>query len=310
MKIILFLSILSSFLCNELFLYHKDEKEFSSCKLIFLDLGANIGVQARRLYEFEKYPKRGELNNLFDKYFGLTNRNLICTFAFEPNPRHKPRLKEMEAVYHSLDIRYYFLPYGVSTINTSFYLLKPNSDTQMAASLIKTNTNLNRPINSVKVQVINLLDFLTKFIVNNLNIQAILCKMDIEGEEYNLLPSLISSGLICLIDTLTVEFHLSRSSRFQDSFIKKFKRSEVIEFQKNLRNYTIKFNTNKCKTEFIKLDDELYHSDNLLLNPLPLYKNAPIECTDAKKMCILTKSDDDMTEQQYKETIYGIKRWA
>lgn len=292
---------------NNNYNYHINEKDILLCKLIFLDLGANVGVQARRLYESLKFPKRGELNNLHDKYF-KNNKENVCTISFEPNPRHTPRLKEMEAVYQSLGIKFYFFPYAVSTIDTSFQLLKPNSDTQMAASLVKTPGDA--PTSSVTVKVINFLNFMKEFILPNKNIEAILCKMDIEGEEYNLLPALISSGYVCLINTLTVEFHLSRSSRFQDGFIKNFKRHEIAEFQKNLKNYTSKYNPNGCKTEFIKLDDELYHSDNLLQNPLPLYNGAPKECEDVQNMCILSKPIEGMTEQQYKETIFGVKRWA
>jgi FkbM family methyltransferase len=291
---------------------HPKSHEFSTCTSIFLDLGANIGVQGRRLYEIEKFPRRGVLNDLFDKHFGQTleERLKVCTFAFEPNPRHTPRLREMEAIYQSLGIRYYFLPYAVSTVDTTFQLSKPDSDTQMAASLLKTSSPAST--NSVTVQVLNLLQFFQKYFERNQKIQSFLCKMDIEGEEYNLLPSLISSGLICHIDTLTVEFHLSRSPKFRSGFLEMMQRGEIAEFQRNISSFIEKHSPKKpCKTDVMKLDDELYHGDNLLTNPFPLFRGAKEECKDVvNEMCILSDPIAGMSLQQYKETIFGIKRWA
>lgn len=303
------------FSCQPLLaLVHPKSHEFSTCTSIFLDLGANIGVQGRRLYEAEKFPLRGVLNQLFDQHFGKTmeERLQVCTFAFEPNPRHTPRLREMEAIYQSLGIRYYFFPYAVSTVDTTFQLSKPNSDTQMAASLVKTTSPATPSSNSVTVQVLNLLQFFRKYFEMNSKIQHFLCKMDIEGEEYNLLPALISSGLICHIDLLTVEYHLSRSPRFQSGFLQTMKRGEVAEFQRNISSFIDRFSSTKpCKTQVIKLDDELYHGDNLMTNPFPLFRGAKEECKDvANQMCILSDPIPGMTLQQYKETIFGIKRWA
>jgi FkbM family methyltransferase len=270
-------------------LVHPKSHEFLTCTSIFLDLGANIGVQGRRLYEPEKFPNRGLLNDLFDKHFGKTaqDRLKVCTFAFEPNPRHTPRLREMEAIYQSLGIRYYFFPYAVSTVDTTFQLSKPNSDTQMAASLVKSSSASS---NSVTVQVLNLPHFFQKFFETNRHIQSFLCKMDIEGEEYNLLPALISSGLICLIETLTVEYHLSRSPNFQSGFLKGMKRGEVADFQANITSFIERHSSMKpCKTVVIKSDDELYHNDNLLTNPFPLFRGAKEECKDvAKHMCVVS----------------------
>ena len=43
------------------------------CRHVYLDLGTNIGMQIRKLYEPELYPQSPMLP-LFDKYFGHTNR--------------------------------------------------------------------------------------------------------------------------------------------------------------------------------------------------------------------------------------------
>jgi FkbM family methyltransferase len=295
-------------------LTHPRFSEFQTCTSFFLDLGANIGVQGRRFYENDKFPKRGVLNALFKQHFGSPdNRSHVCTFAFEPNPRHAPRLREMEAVYQSLGYRYYFFPYAVSTLDTTFQLTKPNSDTQMAASLEKDPLKKSgRP--SVTVQVIDFLAFLQHLLLSKEKDNKkgrVLCKMDIEGEEYNLLPALISSGLICLIDTISVEYHLSRAPNFRSGFLQLYKRAELAEFQSNVSHYIDKYSPRRpCHTVVKRSDDELYHDDSLLTNPLPLFKGASPDCQNVSRMCILSEPVEGMSLEQYKDTIFGIKRWA
>jgi FkbM family methyltransferase len=293
---------------------HPKSDEFSNCTSIFLDLGANIGVQGRRLYEMEKFPRRGILNDLFDKHFGKTaeERLNVCTFAFEPNPRHTPRLREMEAIYQSLGIRYYFYPYAVSTVDTTFQLSRPtNTQTQVAASLVKPSVPSINATNLVTVQVLNLIQFFHKYFEKNRKIQSFLCKMDIEGEEYNLLPSLISSGLICHIDSLFVEYHYSKNPSFKSGFLQTAERKEILDFQWNISTYIDRLcPTKPCKTDVIWGDDELYKHDNLRANPFPLFRGADEECKNVKKMCVLSEPIAGMTPQQYQETIFGIKNWV
>jgi hypothetical protein len=311
------------------FLIHPRYHEFQTCTSIFLDLGANLGVQARRLYEQEKFPRQGVLNSLFDQHFGtsINRTHAVCTFAFEPNPRHAPRLREMEAVYQSLGYRYYFFPYAVSTLDTKFQLSKPNSETQMGASLEKKSP-ASASSSSVTVQVINFLTFLRKILdpkkkdkskKKEQEHRGVLCKMDIEGEEYNLLPALISSGLICLIDTITVEYHLGRSSSFRSGFLASYERAQLAEFQSNVSKYISLYRppqskSTSCDTAVMRADDELYHDDNLLTNPLPLFQGASEECrranSDISSRCILSEPVEGMSVEQYKETIFGVKMWA
>ena len=69
---------------------------FGNCKEFYVDLGTNIGVQIRKLYEAEKYPDASILP-LFDQYFGNSQarrNNLdLCAIGFEMNPGHTKRLK-------------------------------------------------------------------------------------------------------------------------------------------------------------------------------------------------------------------------
>ena len=77
------------------------------CYHVYIDVGTNIGVQIRKLFEPQKYPK-AYVNPIFDSMFGnITERlkssqdggNMVCAIGFEPNSHHTTYLKEMESSY-------------------------------------------------------------------------------------------------------------------------------------------------------------------------------------------------------------------
>ena len=64
------------------------------CQHVYLDVGSNIGVQVRKLYQPELFPNASVLE-VFDGAFGrMANRNLsqLCAVGFEPNPKHSTLL--------------------------------------------------------------------------------------------------------------------------------------------------------------------------------------------------------------------------
>ena len=62
---------------------------------------SNIGVHSRFLFEPSKYPDAKTGRRLFNEHFGdeesRDNRD-ICSFAFEPNPVHVTRHRELAEV--------------------------------------------------------------------------------------------------------------------------------------------------------------------------------------------------------------------
>ena len=85
------------------------------CHHVYLDIGSNIGVQVRKLFEPEKYPRAAVLRK-FDQVFGPPAARLangaqgLCAFGFEANPSHWPRLKEIEKAYSLRGWRVHFFP--------------------------------------------------------------------------------------------------------------------------------------------------------------------------------------------------------
>jgi hypothetical protein len=90
------------------------ERLADGCYHVFLDVGANIGVHGRFLFEPEKYPKTKIAANLFDNEFGRKRDNRdFCAFAFEPNPAHRARLEKVASAYRSMGWRCEFIPVAV-----------------------------------------------------------------------------------------------------------------------------------------------------------------------------------------------------
>ncbi len=64
---------------------------------IYLDVGSNIGVQIRKLYNPELFPGASVLD-IFDEYFGSVRTN-TCAVGFEPNIAHTPYLTKLNKYF-------------------------------------------------------------------------------------------------------------------------------------------------------------------------------------------------------------------
>ena len=78
------------------------------CEHVYLDVGGNVGVQTRKLFEPARYPNGARTLEVFADHFGEdreTWRRTVCAIGFEPNPRHRARLKTLAERYTSLGWR-------------------------------------------------------------------------------------------------------------------------------------------------------------------------------------------------------------
>ena len=80
------------------------------CSCVFLDVGANQGLQTRKLFEPELYPN-APWTKLFAESFGdiASIRSDCCAFGFEPNPIHHPKLRALAAAYNKKGWRTTFI---------------------------------------------------------------------------------------------------------------------------------------------------------------------------------------------------------
>jgi hypothetical protein len=80
------------------------------CGHVYVDVGSNIGVQVRKLYEPSRYTD-APVQALFTRHFGAEpeQRRRVCAVGFEPSPKHTPRLRQLERRYGELGYRVTFM---------------------------------------------------------------------------------------------------------------------------------------------------------------------------------------------------------
>lgn len=297
-RLILTLLLLTSMVfCNTIPPHHSDHsttRHGDGCTRIFIDLGSNLGVQVRKFFEPELFNRNiSKVLRIFDEFFGSERKNQRdnCVFAFEPNPKHTSRLLEMESAYQSMGYRFVFFPIAVSTENASVTLLRPaNNQIDAGATLIKNDIDLKdkklqhvtrKSGTTVRTVTVDFVQFLKHHVLERQLLPGttpdesrVLIKMDIEGEEYNLLPALISSGLLCqAVDQLLIEWHLRNARWFLHGALPlPINRDKVLALQSAM-GLLLKLSSPPCKTRLRKLDDESYRVEALALNPLPRHES-------------------------------------
>ncbi|OGF24907.1 hypothetical protein A2331_06085 [Candidatus Falkowbacteria bacterium RIFOXYB2_FULL_34_18] len=133
-----------------------------------------------------------------DFSIALIERYGLKSFGFDPTKKHFVSLKKIEDKYHG-KFNIYQLALSLRDKNKIFY----ESGENVSGSFMDDHINIkNDTINSYKVKVIAI-DELLKF----LNIERIdLLKIDVEGEEYKVIPK-IKEDFLSRVDQLIVEFH-------------------------------------------------------------------------------------------------------
>ena len=193
------------------FLINKDDK------VLFLDLGANIG---------QGY-------SWFSKFFKGEN---IDFELFEPNPYCYKKLKNYVNIKNKAVITHNL---GVSTISgkVKFYGLKEEGDIySLSGSIVKNHNSIHyktKEENSIEIETIDL----GKFLINkSKTYDKIIIKMDIEGAEVEILEQLISTEVANLIDILYVEFHSQYQEKSKHSRLIRVREKKIIKSLKEFNN--------------------------------------------------------------------------
>lgn len=266
------------------------------CYHVFLDVGANIGVHGRFLLEPEKYPKSTSSVALFRKEYGSLDNRDVCVFAFEANPKHWPRLKEVSKAYETIGWRFHVIEAAVSDQkgSASFYH-QGKHDEQHSEWGFSGAKDLSSVYGEEKSKGKYIEEVptirLSEWIENNIhrrivpknskkndNQPPILgMKMDIEGYEYIVLPDLIHSNVICNFDFVFGEFHprfapIERFRESKENFhrVKLDTEGQAHQYGKSL--VEVIHGSRNCKIRWIDSDDESYLKDG---QPLPKGESAP-----------------------------------
>jgi len=244
------------------------------CYHVFLDVGSNVGVHGRFLFEPEKYPNATIAHGVFDEHFGSPNtrdKKDICVFTFEPNPAHKERQLQLHNAYDKMGLRYYPLAVGVGARvgYITFYHQDKGKNNEWGFGAFPRRGRENTAVN---VTSIRLSSWLTEHIEDriipqrssnlrkdakvNKHMPTVVMKYDVEGMEYELLPDLLTTGSLCRsVDYAFGEIHPFKVDGRQRRNLNKV-----------LNNFSSHPNKD-CKTKKIDTnDDESYHMDE---EPLP-----------------------------------------
>ena len=84
-----------------------------NCSHAYFDMGANIGVQIRKLHEGALY-RNAPVLHLFDATFGPAPHCNVCAIGIEPNPLHATRLSQLQAHYETAGVGVLILMAAVS----------------------------------------------------------------------------------------------------------------------------------------------------------------------------------------------------
>ena len=265
----------------------QEERLADGCFHVFLDVGANIGVHGRFLFEANKYPDAVVAQGFFQSQLGppvvRDNRDL-CVFAFEPNPNHHARLDKVSQAYQAMGWRYHVVKAGVSdqAQQIHFYPRNDKHFSEWGFSAIKVEQGMNGLADSgpVTVPVIALAQWIQQHVqgrqlpdvvYGNYNTTTtkqpkVLIKMDIEGMEYRVIPDLLVSGVFCnAIDAIFGEVH-------NQFFPQTLANGKVLQQAQGLQYWQhvmLAWQVNPhCRGQWIPGDDEHYLLDGMEL-PTP-----------------------------------------
>lgn len=248
------------------------------CHHVFLDVGANIGIHARFLFEPELYPDATHARSWFDQAYGTNRDNRdVCVFAFEPNPKHKERLTSMADAYASMGWRYIPIMAGVSDNEGTLEFVPSRDDLGRGFTARGSGQGNDQNKHMVSVPVKRLASWLLEEVDGRLpptkvygqyesNVPAVVMKLDIETLEYIVLPDLLLSGALCQVITAVYgEVHYQFFPlNFEENKLHLKKASEGKRyFMDQLRLMEI---TRHCPTTWTIDDDESYSYDGM---PLP-----------------------------------------
>lgn len=264
------------------------------CYHVFLDVGANLGVHARFLYEPDHYPDATLARGWFDDQFGpagtATNTSSasssirrdnrdICVFAFEPNPQHRERLLSLQKAYAAIGWRYTPILAGVSDHDGSMTFT--HSRDTLGRGFAARPQGKNGNSKGIDVPVHRLASWLQREVEGRVLPERVygkyageepkvVMKLDVETLEYIVLPDLLLSGALCnVVDRVFGEVHYQFFPlTFENNgpFVLNKAKEAKAYFMDQLKLMKI---SRHCKTTWTTEDDESHSQDGV---PFPTPK--------------------------------------
>ena len=224
-----------------------------ACTRVFLDVGANIGVNMRFLYEPKKYPKSRFMVPMMDKVLGR-NRENVCYYGFEANVAHHKRLEQLKVhfktKFKSNYAHIWNQPVLAHDDNITLYHAGSKYDYKNKEFSFSA-MNWSKSAIPVQSRAFNFPKWFASMKFDPTT-TTVLMKVDIEGSEYEVLTALLVQGLLCKIHTITIEWH---PGKCQGSLCN----AHLVQLTRLLPNFG-------CNVTFVERDDESYLHDGQPLN--------------------------------------------
>lgn len=179
--------------------------------------GTNVGAQLRKLYNPSQFPGAPVLD-LFDATFGQ-ERSRVCALGVEANPAHTLYLTVLNAYFRRKGYPVLVLTETAASVRSgqATFHQDPGLTHELGASLASGTwqRQTQQQDTEVTVPLFDLPAFMSD-VVRPMLLQEqwrsgrkppVGMKMDVEGEEYALLPALITNGVLCDLSMIYLEPH-------------------------------------------------------------------------------------------------------
>lgn len=182
---------------------------FKKCSHLLLDLGANRGDTIVRWLTEENYSGRAKTSSI-DKVYDLELRKKFCVLSFELNGMFDSRLhtveKRMRAKGFNVKVKTR-TAISDNFSDSTIYIDDVSTHSYGTSLISEKKVNFGGQLHSLGMeQPVRLVDLRSILSCVPTDTELVV-KMDIEGGEYNVLRSIIPSGLACSINLLIIEYH-------------------------------------------------------------------------------------------------------
>lgn len=233
--------------------------DIRECRHLYLDIGSNIGVQVRKLFQPTLY-RNAPVLKLFDNYFGpaAQRRQEVCAIGVEGNPHRTANLTRLQDCYNRLGWRTMFLTetlFGTENGTRAFYSDLDNAHVEWGSSIFD-HRKTGKPFAVKEIDANAFLNDYAKPVSARAGV--VLAKMDIEGSEFSVLPHLLKHAALCqsVVRAMFIEWHVR--------YVPPSMRQLSADFQKA---FSTQLRAQHCNaTNVIYFDDETFLFDP---NPLP-----------------------------------------
>lgn len=234
--------------------------------------GSNVGVQLRKLYNPWQFPD-ASVHKLFNETFGFDHAG-VCALGIEANPVHTPYLLKLNKYFQQKGYQAIVLTDTAATISTGHatFHLDHGSPVEWGASLSSGawQGRSKQVANEATVSLFDLPSFMVDIVRpivtqeerDNSHKPPIGMKLDVEGEEYAILPSIITNGALCDLSMIYMEVHPPHMK----SKAGKAVQVDIPEMERVF--HAMRAANHRCNVTYTHLDDESYlHADTQV--PLP-----------------------------------------